>query len=197
MKVRKLLVMVVALTFVFGTAVFAESISQGIKIELNKKDLDGGLLVDNKAYIGVGALSSALQALVSWDNDAKKAVINKPNVHMFVMNGSNSFGIIDKGTRLKFQVYAQIDSLYTDITAFKITITTPYGDETLIDGRNSSDDDFKKIIVGKDNFIFTTTKDFSYQFSYAGPYTIRFWMQPSGASQMQVVSEKVISSMTR
>jgi len=191
MKVRKLLVMVVVLTLVFGTAAFAESITQSIRVELNKKELDGGLLVDNKAYVGVGALSRAMQALVSWDNDAKRASIYKPNVHMFTMKGDNPFGSVTKG-RTKFNVFAQIDSLKTDITAFKVTITDPYGEETLIDGRDSSDKDFPT----RSDFWFKT-KDISYDFNAAGPYTIRFYMAlSSGDGSLQVVSEKSIASVT-
>ena len=193
MKVRKLLVMIVVLTLVFGTAAFAESITQNIKIELNKEELKGGgLLVDNKAYIGVGVLSRAMQAVVSWDNDAKRASIYKPNVHMFTMLGDKPFGSVTKGRTTKFNVFAQIDSLKTDISAFKVTITDPYGEETLIDGRESSDKDFPT----KYDFWFKT-KDISYDFNYAGAYTIRFYMAlSSGDTSMQVVSEKSIASVS-
>ena len=193
MKVRKLLVMVTALTLLFGTAAFAESVTQNIRIELNKDEIkDGGLLVDNKAYVGVGALSKAMQAIVSWDNGAKRASIYKPNVHMFTMLGDKPFGSITKGHTAKFNVFAQIDSLKTDISAFKVTITDPYGEETLIDGRNSSDKDFPT----RGDFWFKT-KDISYDFKAAGPYTIRFYMAlSSGDTSLQVVSEKSIASVT-
>ena len=192
MRVRKLLVMIVVLSLVFGTAAFAETISQSIKVEMNKKDIaDGGLLVDNKAYVGVGALAKAMQAMVSWDNDAKKATIYKPNVHMITMKDNLIFGSVNSG-RTKFQVLAQIDSLETDISAFKVTISNIYGDETLIDGRDSSDKDFPN----KKDFWFKS-KEFSYDFDIIGPYTIKFWMKKSGdSSSYQIVSEKVISSVS-
>jgi len=129
-----------------------------------------------------------MQALVSWDNGAKRASLYKPNVHMFTLKDNNPFGSVTKG-RTKFQVFAQIDSLKTDISAFKVTIANPYGEETLIDGRDSSDKDFPT----KGDFWFKT-KEISYDFSIVGQYMIRFYMTLDGDSA--IVSEKAISSVT-
>lgn len=190
MKARKILILTVVLTLVFGTAVFAETVSQNIRVEINKKEIsDGGLLVDNKAYLAAGTLARAMNALVFWDNDVKKVTISKPNVHMFTMKDNATFGSVLTG-RTKFQVFAQIDSLYADINAFKVTITNPYGEETLIDGRNSSDKDFPS---RKQDFWFKT-REISYDFAHAGQYTVRFWMQATEDTTMQIVAEKAISS---
>ena len=189
MKVRKLLIMTAVLTLIFGTAAFAESVSQNIKVVINKDEIkDGGLLVDNKAYLGVGTMAKAMQAFVSWDNDAKKATINKPNVHMFTMNDKQAFQSVSKGGRYKFFVHTQVDSLKTDISSLKFTISTPYGEETLIESRNAGDSDFPD---GKEDFLLNS-KEISYDFQSAGRYVVRFWMKPSGDTNMQVVAEKVI-----
>jgi hypothetical protein len=195
MKVRKIIILTMVLTLIFGTAVFAESITQKLRIVIDKKEYDdAGILVDNKAYVAVGTLAQSLQALVSWDNEAKKVTIYKPNVHMFLMMDSAAFGVVDKNSRIKFRVFSQIDNLKTNITAFKVTISDPYDNVTLIEGRDDKDKDWKEFYYpGKDNFWFTTD-GFSYQFDYAGKYTIQFWMKIDDNSPMQVVSEKVITS---
>jgi hypothetical protein len=191
MKVRKILMMTLVLTLIFGTAVFAENISQTMRVVINKKELDdAGLLVDNKAYLAVGTLSKAMQAMVSWDNEDKKVTINKPNVHMFTMMDNSPFGSVNKNSRIKFYVFSQVDNLKTDINGFKLTITDPYGEDTWIDGRDTGDKDFPS---DKDNFWFKT-KEVSYEFKSSGAYVIRFWMKQQGSSTMQVVAEKVINS---
>ncbi len=194
MKARKIILLTAVLSLLFGSAAFANTISQNIKVIVNKKEVpDGGLLVDNKAYVAVGAVSKLLQGIVVWNHEQKEASIYKPNVHMFTMKDSTPFGGVEKNSKFKFRVFSQIDNLRTDITGFKVTISDPYDQVTYIDGRNEKDKDFKEFYTpGKDNFWFTTDY-FTYEFDKAGPYTIQFWMQ-TNESPMQVVSEKVISS---
>jgi hypothetical protein len=188
MKFRKTLILVTALTLAFGTAAYAESITQNIKVFLNKKELDnGGLLVDNRAYVAVGTLAKSLQAFVSWDNNVKEVSINKPNVHMFTMIDNQAFFSVPKD-RYKFRVHAQVDSLKTEITSLKFTITDPYEEETLIEARYAGDEKFPS---GKEDFLLNTS-EISYNFKYAGRYTVRFWMKPAGDAPMQVVAEKNI-----
>ncbi|WP_123039905.1 stalk domain-containing protein [Cohnella candidum] len=187
MKVRKILMLTMVLTLLFATAAFAESISQNVRVLVNKKEIDGGILVDNKAYLAVGTLAKSLQAFVTWDNDEKKVTISKPNVHMFTMNDNQAFQSVPKD-RYKFHVHAQIDSMKTDISSLKFTITDPYGDETLIEARYAGDDNFPS---DKEDFLLNT-KDISYNFKYAGRYVVRCWMKAVGDSSMQVVSEKSI-----
>ncbi|CAM3724141.1 copper amine oxidase [Cohnella lubricantis] len=190
MRIRKLLLLTVVLTLLGGTAIFADTVSQKVKIVWNKQELnEGGALIDGKAYIGAREVAEIAQAFVTWDDDEKKATISKPNVHMFLMDGNTPFGSVSKG-KGNFKVFAQIDNLQTSITSFKVTIADPYGDETYIDGRTNKDNGFP---TDKDNFWFTSIEK-SYEFKYSGKYTIRFWMKPSGNSPMQVVSEKTVIS---
>jgi len=190
MKVRRLLLLTVALTLIGGTAIFADTVSQKVKIVFNKQEQDdGGALIDGKAYVGAREVADIAQAFVTWDDDAKMVTISKPNVHMFLLDGSKPFGSVSKG-KGSFTVFAQIDNLQTNISGFKVTIADPYGDETYIDGRTNRDDGFP---TGKDNFWFTSEEK-SYEFKYSGKYTVRFWMQQAGNTQMQVVSEKTIVS---
>jgi hypothetical protein len=190
MKWRKIAIMTMVLTLVCGTAVFAESMTKNVRLVINKKEIDdAGLIVDNKAYLAVSKFAGAMQAMLSWDDDAKKVTIYKPNVHMLTMKDSVPFQSVPKD-KYKFFVYAQIDSLKTPISAFKITITDPYGDATLIDARDSQDNNFPS-----DMDIFgIKTKDFTYDFQYAGTYIVRFLMKQEGNASYQVVSEKVITA---
>ena len=194
MRARKIILLAAVLSLLFGSAAFANSISQNIKVMINKKEVaNGGLLVDNKAYAALGEISKSLQAIVIWDNNKKEASIYKPNVHMFAMKGSTPFGGVEANSSWKFRVFSQIDNLKTHITGFKITISDPYGQTAYIDGRTIDDQDWKEYYTpGKDNFWFTTDT-FSYDFNSAGLYTIQFWMQ-TDETPMQVVSEKTIVS---
>ncbi|MBB6671096.1 stalk domain-containing protein [Cohnella nanjingensis] len=188
MKIRKLLILTVALSLIGGTAIFADSVAQKVKVIFNKQELDdAGALVDGKAYLGVRTVGDSMQAITVWDDSAKKVTIYKPNVHIFLMTGSKPFGEVQKG-KTSFRVFSQIDNLQTDISAFKVTITDPYGDETWIDGRTSKDDDFPR---SKDNFWFTGD-NFTYDFKSVGRYTVRFWMKAADNTAMQIVSEKTI-----
>ncbi|MBB6636399.1 copper amine oxidase [Cohnella thailandensis] len=192
MKFRKLLILTAVLTLSFGTGVFADTLGQKVKVIFNKQDVSDidATLIGKDAYVSAGALGDLVQGMVFWDDSAKKVSIYKPNVHMFLMSGSTSFGTVAKQKTQEFQVYAQIDNLQTSISSFKITITDPYGDSTWIDGLSSGDANFPS---DKDSFWFTSKK-FSYEFKYTGKYTVRFWMKPTDGSTMQVVSEKTVIS---
>ncbi|THF73878.1 copper amine oxidase [Cohnella fermenti] len=192
MKFRRILILTAVMTLAFGSGVFADTISQKVKLILNKQEVSDAdtAMIGKEAYVSVKSLGDLVQGMVFWDDDTKKATIFKPNVHMFLMAGSTSFGTVAKQKTTDFQVYAQIDNLQTSISSFKVTITDPYGDSTWIDGRSSSDSNFPS---DKDSFWFTT-KEFSYEFKYTGKYTVRFWMKPTDSTSMQIVSEKIVIS---
>jgi hypothetical protein len=195
MKVRKLILLTLALTLICGSVAYADSISQKLRVWVNKneeKEVDGAsVLVGNKPYISAKLVADKLQAIVLWDDNEKKLTIYKPNVHMLTRKDSVIFGEVNKGSKLKFSIFAQVDSLKVKLSAYKWTISDPYGDETLIETRNSDDKDFPEL--GDDNF-WINSKEISYTFESAGDYTIRFYMKPVGESSFQVVSEKVITS---
>ncbi|MCD9024280.1 stalk domain-containing protein [Cohnella silvisoli] len=195
MKVRKIILLTLIFTLICGSAVFADSITQKVRVLLNKKEVDAAsVLVDNKPYISAKLVADKLQAILLWDESNKKVTIYKPNVHMLTKNKDNDiFGVVnkDKDQKVKFNVFTQIDTLKAEISAFKWTIVDPYQEETLIEARSSDDKDFPD--SGKDNF-WVNSKDISYTFDSAGSYLIRFWMKPVGESSYQVVSEKVITS---
>ncbi|BBI34597.1 hypothetical protein [Cohnella abietis] len=194
MKFRKLILLTLVFTLICTSAVYADSVTQKIKLwVINNKKVEvanGSIVVDNKLYISSDVVSDKLQAIVIWDEGDKKATIYKPNVHMITSEGSRIFGDVKLKDKFKFNTFVQVDSLKADISALKLTISDPYGDDTLIESRKSGDSDFPD---GKNDF-WITMKDISYNFDSVGSYTLRFWVKPVGASSFQLISEKVISS---
>ncbi|TVY00634.1 copper amine oxidase [Cohnella terricola] len=190
MKVRKLIVLVAAFTLLCGSVAYADSVTQKLRVLVNKKWEEGsdGVIVDNKSYISSQVVSDKLQAIVI--SDDKKISVFKPNVHMLTNSGNDIFAEVKKGKSIKFNTFIQVDSLKVDISALKLTIADTYGEETMIEQRKSGDSDFPD---GKSDF-WITMKDISYTFDQAGPYTLRLLMKPAGESSFQVVSEKTIVS---
>ncbi|QJC52428.1 copper amine oxidase [Paenibacillus albicereus] len=183
MKGKKVLVLTLAMTLWGGTMIFADSASQAIRVALNGSELsEGGIMSEGKSYLPLRQLASQMQALVLWDDNAKKASIIKPNVHMFLFKTDKStFGGVEAGKKVTFSVFAQVDTLTTDIHSFRITITDPAGKETLI-----QQDTMKS---SKDNFWFLTD-DFKYSFDSAGKYSVRFSIRLAAGDEWSVVSEK-------
>ena len=186
MKGKKVLVLTLAMALWGGTMIFADSASQVFRVIVNGIELkDSGIMDDGKSYIPLRQLATQLQALVVWDDNAKKVVVTKPNVHMFLFQDKTPFGGVDAGKKVTFSVFAQVDNLTTDIQSFKISIKDPSGKETLIQ---------QDSLPGrKDNFWFRTN-DFKYEFDTSGTYTIRFSMRLSASDDWSVVSEKNIIS---
>ncbi|WP_419876026.1 hypothetical protein [Candidatus Pristimantibacillus sp. PTI5] len=190
---KKLIIISMALLLTGGSIVAADKLLQKVTLVYNNKQTaEDGLLVDDKVYINIRSLSDSLQAFIQWKGSEKKLLIQKPNVHMFLMNEKRTmFGLVEKGSVQKFLVQAQIDNLNVAITEFKVTLVDPNDKETTIDRRSQSDDDFKEF-VEKDTFWFSS-KLVSYDFKYAGKYKLRFWMEQKNGDP-QLISEKIITS---
>ncbi|MFC5467219.1 copper amine oxidase [Cohnella suwonensis] len=189
MKVRKLVLLTLAFSLIWGSVAYADTATQKLRLWINKKSESTGVVsIDNKTYVSTEAISERLQGIVI--NDDNKVDIYKPNVHMLTSYRDGTiFGDVPKDKKLKFNTFIQVDSLKVDINALKLTIADPYDEETLIESRKLGDSDFPD----KEAF-WITMKDISYSFDSAGPYKIRFWVKPVGETSYQVVSEKVINS---
>lgn len=192
MKVRKVIVVTLIFTLLCGSAVYADSVASTFRLWVNNKEVDdGGVIVDGKSYGSLKGLTEKLHAMLVRDDNTKKMTIFNPNVHMFVLDADSAvFGDVTKG-KYKFSVFSQVDSLRVDISAYKITITNPYGDETLVELLSDGDKRFPD--KGKKDF-WSRSKEITYNFDMVGEYVLRFWMRPDGESGMQVVSEKIINS---
>ncbi|RAP76525.1 stalk domain-containing protein [Paenibacillus montanisoli] len=188
MKFRKLFILTLVLSLWGGTMLFADSASQRVRVIVNGNELDdAGMLTDGKTYLAVRQIANTLQSIVLWDEDTKKVTLYKPNVHMFLFQDSTIFGNVVKGNRITFKVFAQIDNLLTDISAVKVTIEDPQGNESLIQSKN--------VTIEKDNFWYRTD-DTTYTFDTAGKYTIKFYMKMAGSEEWKPVSEKTITAKT-
>lgn len=204
MKVRRMLVLALALSL-FGTATAVASSLWGdyegfnkAKVFINdveKQFSDGeapAFLIKGNAVFPVRALADSLHALVKWDNANKTVNIYKPNVHMFVAKEvgkdysiKQPFGKVKKGDTIDFAVFAQVDSLNTSISSFKISIETPSGEQAVTPHE-------KSVGTQKDNFWYPWP--FTVNFSESGNYKVKFSVKLDDSSDYTVVSEKVIVS---
>ncbi|MHA6484647.1 stalk domain-containing protein [Paenibacillus sp. strain BS8-2] len=187
MRFRKIAIMVMLLSVWGGTMIFADAVSQKVRVIINGTDQDdGGVLIDGKTYLPLRQVAEAIGAVVRWDDYNKRAVIYKPNVHMFLYNDKNStFGGVDKGYQGKIKVFSQIDNVKAELSAVKVTIEDPYGKERFIQSES-----IKKY---NDSFWFVTDP-FDYKFDATGKYKVRFYIQLSGTDDWVAVSEKLITS---
>lgn len=190
MKWKKTLVLVMLLSVWGGTMMFADSVSQKVRVIVNGSELrESGVLMDGNTYLPLRQIADTLQSLIIWDEASKKVTLNKPNIHMFTFNDKAiPFGVVIKGSEAKFSVYAEVDSLSASIEAFKFSIVDPYGREKTIQT--------EEISPKKDYFAFRT-KEIKYDFDATGSYAIRMHMKPSGSDSWSIVSEKLIISESR
>lgn len=186
MKFRKVAIWLMLLSLWGGSMIFANTTSQKVRVIVNGSEVsEGGVLLEARTYLPLRQMAETLGAMLDWDNSAKKAIISKPNVHMFMYNGNSPFGAVDRGYQGKIKVFAQIDNVTTDISAVKITISDPSGKERLVES--------KTVDTSADNFWFIT-QEFDYKFDTTGKYTVKFHMKQSSTDEWFVVSEKLITS---
>ncbi|MGN7357668.1 copper amine oxidase [Paenibacillus sp. SAF-054] len=166
-----------------GSVMFADSVTQKIRVWINGQEVqDGGFVIDGKTYVPIREFNG----VVHWDGDANKVQFIKPNVHIFLFKGDTVFGNVNKG-KLKFNVFSQVDSLSEHVTAVKVAITDPSGNVKDIQSQNLGSGQ-------KDNFWFRTY-DFTYDFKTAGKYKVGFYVKASKSNDYELVSEKVITAL--
>lgn len=184
MKWKRVWVMVMALSIMGGSALSAEAVKEQVRLIINGEETkDGGVVIDGKTYVPIRDFNG----IVNFDSTSGKVVFDQPNVHIFLFKGDTVFGNVNKGNKVKFNVFSQIDSLKTNITAVKIAITDPSGVSKDIQTQDISG-------AQKDNFWFRTY-DFTYEFKTAGNYRVGFYIQDSKESGFTLISEKVITAL--
>lgn len=187
MRFRKIIVLLVLLSLWGGTMLFADAATQKVRVIINGINQDdGGIIVDGKTYLPLRQIASSMQAIVEWDNQSKRATVDKPNVHMFLFRNNNVFGNVNKGFQGSFKVFAQIDNLKAEITAVKVSIFDPGGKERVIQSG--------AVNPKSDNFWYAT-EDIEYKFESVGKYPILFFIKLKGSDEWQAISEKQISSL--
>jgi len=184
MKWRRVAILATIFSLMGGSLLFADSASQKVRLLMNGRELeDGSYIIDGKTYIPL----RELPGLIQYDESTKTVYYYKPNVHISLFQSSDGtvFGDINKTGKLKFNVFSQIDNLKTDISAVRVSITSPDGNTTVIQTSDIPKDQ-------KENFWFRT-EDFTYDFKNAGKYKIGFFMKPSSGGDFTLVSEKSIN----
>ncbi|MFD0717292.1 copper amine oxidase [Paenibacillus sp. GCM10027626] len=182
MKKRIILASVI-LSLCGGSLLYA--MTEDVKIWFNNQPLSAtGIISDGKVYVPINELSTEQKSIVQWDPKQKKLTIDKPNVHLTAF-GPKPFGQVSKGHKDPFSVFAQIDSLKTDLSEIKITITNPKNKEQVLAT--------KKVDEQKEHFWFVTNEQ-KYLFDETGDYYIRCYMKPTNSKDWFLVSELQIPS---
>ncbi|OXM14849.1 hypothetical protein [Paenibacillus herberti] len=164
-------------------------------VEVNSpKDGNSTLLLDNNLYFSSQFVKDAFNSIILWDKNKQDAKIIKPNVHMLTTDGKNVFGAVYNDEKIKFRVFAQVDSLEAELAAFKFILINPDGKETLIEERRKGDKYFPE--QGKNNF-WINSEEITYEFDDEGDYKIVFFIQLEEETGMHIVSEKVIYSTAK
>ncbi|CAH0120040.1 MULTISPECIES: stalk domain-containing protein [unclassified Paenibacillus] len=185
MKARRVILLALAFSLMGGSLMFADSVSQKVRLLVNgQESSEGGILVNGKAYIPVKQISDSLQAMVDWDENAKKVTVYKPNVHMLTFSGKDIFGIVKKGEKKKFNVLVSGDNMVADVDSFRVSITDPAGKSTTIQELN---------VKEKTEYFTFQTEELVYDFAATGKYTVGFYIKQSKTSDYVLVSEKVIN----
>lgn len=186
MKLKKVIVWASLLMLVGGTAIFADEAVQSVRVIINgSATSEDGVVIGGKTYLPLREVASSLGAQVTWNNAGKKATLIKPNVHLVLFKDNAIFGKVSKGNKYTFNVFAQVDNLQTTVSAIKISIFDPYGNEKTIQRQTQE--------ISKDNFWYRT-KDVTYSFDYAGKYAVRFSLKVDPDDEWTPVSELLISS---
>ena len=182
MRWKKIALCVIVFSLMGSSLLFADAVTQKIRVWSNGKEMvDGGYLIDGKAYIPVREAGG----VVTWD-DSGKVKILKPNVHIFLFKGDTVFGNVNVG-KLKFKVFSQVDNLTDDISAVKVAITDPSGNVKDIQSQELEGS-------RKDNFWFPTS-EFTYEFKDSGKYRVGFYIKADKNADYVLVSEKVITAL--
>jgi hypothetical protein len=189
MRFKKVLISALLLSLWGGSMIFADTVSQKIKVSVNGSALsESGIVVDGTTFLPIRQLADSLNAFISW-GDNKQVNINKPNIHMMTMsvnsNGVYPFQAVEKGSTVTFYVLVHGDSLSTPISAAKMEIVDP---------GNTAKELYYESNPENLNIFQLRTKELKYKFASEGEYKVRMYMMPASGSEWTLVSEKLIFS---
>jgi hypothetical protein len=213
MKAKRLIILTLVFSMVFGATVYADSLwgtyngFPKAKVFVNDSEVtfkDGevpAIVIDGSTVLPIRKVAEKLQAIVEWDKDTMTANIYKPNVHMFVSEEvkidknkqvaviKSPFSVVETGKTVEFVVVVQVDGLKAEATGFKISIIKPDGDEY----------DSKEVPAGSTptsllpSIFGYTSLPFDLKFSQKGTYLVRFSFKDKD-DNYTVISQKSIVS---
>lgn len=177
-----------------------------VRIEINNVEKEfkstevPGFIVKGTTVLPLRDISEALQALVFWDNTAKKVEIMKPNVHMIVASEiakdyslKAPFGVVKQGKNIDFVVLPQIDNLQIAISSMRLRILSPSGKITLPVNKDGDKIDSVAMTGHKDSFWYPFKFE-KVSFDENGEYTVRLEMKLLNETEYRLVSMKTITS---
>ncbi|WP_166238236.1 hypothetical protein [Paenibacillus turpanensis] len=195
MKLKKLLISGIVLSFIGTATVFADDALEtftGKRLGFFVDGTDAGVSavnIDGTAMLPMNANRDYLQAIVNMDPTYNTVHVYKPNVHLslfeVVKDSMRPFGNVSVG-KYDFVVFAQVDSLKTSIHSFKVDIVDPNG--KVVETKS------KELTEQKDNFWYTTPT-IRLDFKQTGKYMVKFYMQQTKDGPYSLVSQKAIMSM--
>jgi hypothetical protein len=217
MKAKRLIILTLVFSLVFGATVYADSLWGNYrefpkaKVLVNDTELtfkDGevpAFVIDGSTVLPIRKVAESLQAIVKWDKDTMTANIYKPNVHMFVSEDvkieknkqvssiKSPFSVVETGKTVDFVVVLQVDGLKANSTGFKISIIKPDGDEYVSTDYSADSGSTSNSTTSKLPLIFGYTSPFNVKFSQKGTYLVRFSFKGTD-DKYTVVSQKSIVS---
>ncbi|MDF2668464.1 MAG: copper amine oxidase [Paenibacillus sp.] len=203
MKGKRLVVLTLLFTLLGAGIAYASSPwgdFQGftkVKVAINNIETETGdvppFVISGRAVLPMRDMTDSLQGLLRWDEYTNTAHIYKPNVHMFIARVLNKdysikepFGIVKRGDKIDFVVFAQIDSLKTPIHSFKIEVIHPDGSVLRSSGTEI-------LVEEKDSFWYPWPFS-GVTFDAYGEYKVNFLMKLEEKDSYTIVSSKVIKS---
>ena len=197
MKWKRLMLLILVFSMVGAVTVFADDAfewyqGKKVKVIVNDTQLKSpGLLIDGTTMLPAREVAENLQAMVRWNGSTQTVTIDKPNVHISLLqefkNGSfGTFGQVIHKNKYDFHIFTQIDSLKTELYSYKITIVDPYGNT-----QYTYEDELKQ---QKEN-LWIGTPNINLEFKHIGKYTVKFFMKTDAKGDYSLVSEKVFPSI--
>lgn len=213
MKVKRIILLTMVLSMVFGATVFADSLwgyydrFPKAKVFVNDSEVtfkEGevpAIVIDGTTLLPIRKIAEKLQAIVEWEKETMTASIYKPNVHMFVSEEvkvdkskqvatiKSPFSVVETGKTVRFVVVVQVDGLKADATGFKISIIKPDGEEY----------ESKEELTGAGiNSLLPpifgyTSLPFDLKFSQKGTYLVSFSFKDTNGNYTAISQKSIVS----
>ncbi|WP_151735897.1 hypothetical protein [Paenibacillus tengchongensis] len=184
---RRAVLLLSLLSLTGGTALYAAAGDSEMAVYLNNRLLKlTGIQSGGKMYIPLEQLTDNLHVMQDAGSSNKAIRIYKPNVNLALIDGKGGiFGKVRSGASNTFSVLVQADSLETEITELKITLTDPAGKTSMIDSRKISEND---------SFWFKSA-EYTGSFEVKGSYSIQVFFRPGAENNWAAVAEIQFSTL--
>lgn len=192
-----LAVSIIGVSTVYANTTYSRYVAKKITVKVNNNsDYPAGLSVDldrddekqkDIPMLRADALLSAVGGFAQYNSKDNTIDIYKPNVQLLVYAKDNKdpFGRVTRGDKIAVSVFAQVDSLLTDIQGIKYVVRDPGGAEVA-----SEEIEVKR---SQENF-FSNVDLKTIHFKLSGKYTVNMYMKPADSDQYALVAQLGIYS---